>query len=303
MRDLAYVKDPSRRLQSSDVVGYRTVGLSCATNTTTSLASGTLGPKGTGTLPSNGRRRSHRPRGCRGGRKNRKNQLAKATALLPKEILDSPVPLCPTNMSSTSQQAKKLDDSQPHIRSAEKGYLGLPFMNRSKVGAAFSGTHSVSQEKFPSSSFYQKRIKADESQQRLRLLKAGDVAAPNMYRKSTATTGTGKWAVNQNNSTEILPPLPPCAQTKHEESPDPSLLQGPNPYALNNTSSGGFIEEPDITKMQPGPSAKKSTVEEYRNQRISKQLQAIANGGSLFVTSPRSFLLGGPKSASPKTAW
>ena len=56
----------------------------------------------------------------------------------------------------------------------------------------------------------------------------------------------------------------------------PPILQGPNPYALTPA-----IQEWSIFDDQ------------HRNTRIEKQRQMLSDGGSLFLISPRSFLLKG----------
>jgi hypothetical protein len=81
---------------------------------------------------------------------------------------------------------------------------------------------------------------------------------------------------NNRGTVSMLPPLQ-IDTTKTE----PEKLHGPNPYALNSnrlTFQSGLTEEADGT--------------DYRFERIEKQCQMLAGGGSLFVTSPRSFLMG-----------
>ena len=77
----------------------------------------------------------------------------------------------------------------------------------------------------------------------------------------------------------VLPPLPiDISKTEPEE------LHGPNPYALNKSNRLTFQSE--LTE------ALKADGTDYHIERIEKQCQMLAGGGSLFVTSPRSFLMG-----------
>ena len=71
--------------------------------------------------PNGPRRRSHRPRGCRGGRKNRKSQQAKAAALLPKEILDGPGPLSPRAGNVQNKPSLQTKGPRQSIRNATSG--------------------------------------------------------------------------------------------------------------------------------------------------------------------------------------
>ena len=91
----------------------------------------------------------------------------------------------------------------------------------------------------------------------------------------------------------ILPPLPPAT---FQNQPIPP--RGPNPYALQPTTQHnvyqqhqqhpyGMSFEPNIEKINTfiAPDF------EYRAERLAKQRQSVV-GGSLFSTSPRSFLMG-----------
>jgi len=119
----------------------------------------------------------------------------------------------------------------------------------------------------------------------------------------------------------ILPPLP------SEELYDPpkKIPSGPNPYALKSSGSGGIINYPAfyVTHSYAAPAPPPAIVRpvsvpqprvvdtsratshlpgilqqvhngmdlDYRSHRLEKQRQNVV-GGSLFVTSPRSFLMG-----------
>jgi hypothetical protein len=103
------------------------------------------------------------------------------------------------------------------------------------------------------------------------------------------------------SSDSILPPLPVT------RSESPVQFSGPNPYALQKeefvapsavktlsltsvlgTDNDDFLhpcDADDIHEFLPH--------EWYRNSRLEKQRNMMADGGNLFVTSPRSFLTKG----------
>jgi hypothetical protein len=125
---------------------------------------------------------------------------------------------------------------------------------------------------------------------------------------------------NRQNNGLILPPLPSTAFQKND-----MRHRGPNPYALQPTthhnvyeqhhqqqsfpmpfhqdshnfegSFQGRNENPDteLSVFQACPQPTKNY--NYKAERLDKQRQSIA-GGSLFCTSPRSFLMG-KKTAIP----
>jgi hypothetical protein len=127
---------------------------------------------------------------------------------------------------------------------------------------------------------------------------------------------------NKINMGSILPPLP---STKREDSP---VHTGPNPYALTNADQGTENTSPVMmasattTTFMHARSSNESAklniqtmnlhhivnahIENnddnclssrmpkdcYRDERLEKQRQMLADGGSLFAISPRSFLNG-----------
>jgi hypothetical protein len=83
---------------------------------------------------------------------------------------------------------------------------------------------------------------------------------------------------NNGGAVSVLPPLQiNIAKT------EPEKLHGPNPYALK---SNRLTFQSELTEALEADGA------DYRFDRIEKQCQMLAGGGSLFVTSPRSFLMG-----------
>ena len=134
-------------------------------------------------------------------------------------------------------------------------------------------------------------------------------------------------------SNDILPP--PLPNVKSES---PVFFEGPNPYALStavSTLSNCFVDvslsltDPSFYHSESmlssksgesnstsnsntgevGGAAARATASDvtakpydaHKNQRIEKQRQMLADGGSLFATSPRSFLMGGAAGSAAKS--
>ena len=331
---------------------------------------------GTGDLaasanPQTTRRRSHRPRGCRGGRKNRKSQQAKAAALIPKEILDdTPGPLSP-RVGNVQQQKKNLTqgkiERQEGSKMSASESRSLPWKEQvqkqpqqpkiwTKTGEDVAGgLPFMSHQNGMSSAMYSSR--PSTTPPRAKLDKSNGVSNPgngsyqtygygvqtstsnhpnffrpvrpdytvdatlqfpnnNDYNKqlhlSFMTNRRPSAQVETSSTThpplcDILPPLPSGSFSSRESPPLP-FMGGPNPYALSVSIDGPMALETlfgsgfpncrstdslnhklstDVGKAHSYPG-----MGGYRNQRIQKQRQMLASGGSLFVTSPRSFLLG-----------
>mmetsp|Transcript_44456 Transcript_44456/g.107565 ORF Transcript_44456/g.107565 Transcript_44456/m.107565 type:complete len:490 (+) Transcript_44456:345-1814(+) len=151
-------------------------------------------------------------------------------------------------------------------------------------------------------------------------------AGPNATRPEKDISGTcGVFTILPNGELvddQILPPLPSGAFTKHQAIPS-----GPNPYALTNSSRSNLqtgtclfmedkarsssdqvlqprqsninnlplkieslIEKPRLACM---PLGKLDSLDNQQNELIQNQVMIEkCDGGSLFVTSPRSFLMG-----------
>jgi len=136
-----------------------------------------------------------------------------------------------------------------------------------------------------------------------------------------------------SGSNDILPP--PLPNVKSES---PVFLEGPNPYALStavSTLSNCFVDvslsltDPSFYHSESmlssksgetnstsnsntgrvGGTAARTTTSDgtikpydaHKNQRIEKQRQMLADGGSLFATSPRTFLMGGAAGSAAKS--
>jgi hypothetical protein len=276
------------------------------------------------TRPSGNRRRSHRPRGCRGGRKNRKKQLAKELALsVPKEILGT----------------KAVVNQQPSKASA------MTFNNTGMFMANLKDMQVVNQHVFRSSF-------PDENKAGWHLTsivgssalngKSGDGIALGIYnaqlngsRECTfqaqdqvcnrlpsssmiyvASSAPPKLAVV--GIQDILPPPPIVAR----ESPAP--FDGPNPYALTTCSlsidtsfrktassavpshsknhdafatphlpMGIAMTAARNTTQNGVPLTRLGTAGSDSGISSDGTEETYESSSSLFATSPRTFLMGG----------
>jgi len=97
---------------------------------------------------------------------------------------------------------------------------------------------------------------------------------------------------------DILPPPPSVVAP-----PDHGLprLEGPNPYALSGSAKSAVPSRSlhNAESSRAAAAVAESATERLRCERIERQRRMMADGsGSLFATSPRSFLLGGGRSSS-----
>jgi hypothetical protein len=276
------------------------------------------------TRPSGNRRRSHRPRGCRGGRKNRKKQLGKELALsVPKEILGT--------KSVANQQPSK-----PFAMVFNSGGMYIPnpkdtlvvnqdafrssFPDENKAGwhptsAVGSTGYSMNSCNGLTSGIYNSQPSRDytfqpHSQQHV---SGRHFSAPKSSTFNVPSNGPPKPVFG--GIQEILPPPPIAAR----DSPPP--FDGPNPYALT-TAPSLSIDNLDRTRdLSAVPSQSKNRAEFAAPQHAlgfattapSSVPSAVAlarlvtagsdasdgadaasaSSSSLFATSPRTFLLGG----------
>lgn len=265
-------------------------------------------------------RRSHRPRGCRGGRKNRKSQQAKAQALIPKEILDD-VSSLPHHSISKHSQENVQKWEHPTIgqwnKSAEQPTLfgtlacagGLPFMSQSYDGAvAFS----------PSAFGYNNGIAisttSNEVLERSEMTPSPPPPPPTEMLPPLNSTqlhkATSEYIVPIHVATGATPYAPnvPIDAMLHYSGSHVGVHE-PTAFAALTHNSAVSHSMNMVTKLPPKaplirPACNPATVsDEYLKLRIQKQRQMMPNGGSLFATSPRSFLLGGPSESSSYMAW
>jgi hypothetical protein len=237
------------------------------------------------------RRRSHRPRGCRGGRKNRKKQVAKSIGgvLLPKDILGAKAD------SNCLIRADIYDQTN-----IAEGYIsGL-------VDFYEEGSNSFTQSTLDENSY---------------LVGRGRVAPPPAFIEENTTAGGLVCGVfypqqrtpgvppkqaqseigmpcdsrsmrTQTRKTvqEILPP-----PTAVREEPHESRFEGPNPYAL---TAAKLMERPTVVGTMNHSTCATALLNQLNvslendDAHVRAAAESDDGSGSLFATSPRSFLMG-----------
>lgn len=243
------------------------------------------------------RRRSHRPRGCRGGRKNRKSQQAKAQALIPKEILDDDATLhhnSPSRHFQENVQTKEKPANGNSISCAG----GLPFMSQS-----YGGTTAFSNAELG-------RI-LDRSEQ----TPSPPPPPPSGILPPVHMIHESKSAVGHSLSMHTANGVNPISQNVPFYAPSHGNNMRANPYkplpcgaSTHNLAAAHNVN--GVSKLPPRAplffSPLKSgcnpapAVNDY--QTLLFQRPMMPSGGSLFATSPRSFLFGRP-SESSSIAW
>jgi hypothetical protein len=252
------------------------------------------------------RRRSHRPRGCRGGSNRRKNDNG--------ENKNRNTYNKPMKKGMTKKQASFKTSRPSYNKFTHEKKQSLSVSKEMSSGNMLSGpgryanNSSCSNSELDSSEFNS----LSEFNSSSDLSSTGTDMQPSFSESSSEEGIPNPKALSfhpQNQNRYILPPLPSTAF--HNLEPVPP--RGPNPYALQPTTQHniypaqqqqsfcmpypqlsqkvdpffqGSNENPTpglaVFQACPGP--------DYKAQRLAKQRQSV--GGSLFCTSPRSFLMG-----------
>jgi hypothetical protein len=248
------------------------------------------------------RRRSHRPRGCRGGRKNRKKQLAKSIGvLLPKDILgphgDSNRPI---RTDTYDQNSRSEGCSSGLVDCSEEGPNSFTQAtideNCYLVGRGLTTPFQSVSEGNPTAGglicgvFYPQRALIATSQGAPEGLTTQAQADSGMLRDNRSMNKPMSKMVR-----EILPPPPSVRAEPHE-----TRFEGPNPYALTASKLG---DRPIIMEMMNHSSC--ATVQSNQLNHVASLgndsarvndvhavVESDGGSGSLFATSPRSFLMG-----------
>lgn len=232
------------------------------------------------------KRRSHRPRGCRGGRKNRKTRNNSILLTVPKEIIggNTLLSICENLRQSGSSQP---EGDQKRERAAEYA------TQESWTQHSIPEENAIRTENFPPLPQTMQSASKENASNTMMFrpaLAQGSFLPPLGRANPIRTTGLP----NSMHAGGILPPL------RMPEVYAPNL-DGPNPYALsytkeqpydwtnNSSRSANAIQRP--IQLDRGHSVE--TAIDYRSFQIEKQRQMLADGGSLFATSPRTFLMGG----------
>lgn len=312
-----------------------------------------------------GRRRSHRPRGCRGGRKNRKKQQANAavpkeigplspkenngdrrasasaltrSALVPQQQQQPGMPQRMLTKSFWGRAPSATKQDENHGRGAQSTAVrdGASFVtpaapssysrlvsNSSATTATASRSASLLTTAVPEASAaftsFTDGPHSNDTGDAYLFRPVQDNTAPVVYEHSAFTpsmqlpferrkssnllaAGHSKLPFNQDQRGMILPP-PPIVER------DSPTFDGPNPYALATSTTDDSIEDQRFAPPSYSETVKRSDSDSssstdesydfYRNQRLEKQRQMMADGGSsLFAISPRSFLMGGSMEAA-----
>jgi hypothetical protein len=306
--------------------------------------------RGSGKPP---RRRSHRPRGCRGGSSRRRttsvdNANGKPPVKSNDPSTNNKVPIDNNKQNSRTEQSSSKNDMDP---SRQHNHYSIPVQEfsfpspqpkPSGLSRSYQDFHyqhgedsislpaatapsadyssNVGSSYDQSSPFYYQSQMSTEYPAILRSFSdsSSEEAAmeqqkqPSKYNNMLPPCARNTNTNGNNDNGYSLPPLPSNA---FENEPIPS---GPNPYALKlsthpegyysqhpqppvsrqhgygypTTANLQFQEQPPSLQMpysnhhnQQHPSY------DYQAERLEKQRQDV-QGGSLFVTSPRSFLMG-----------
>ena len=232
------------------------------------------------------KRRSHRPRGCRGGRKNRKTRNNSILLTVPKEIIGGNTPLC--------ENLRQPGSSKPE--GDQKRERGIEYATqRSWTQHSVPDENAIRAVNFPPLHQTMQSASKENASNTIMFrpaLEQSSFLPPLGRANPLRTTGLP----NSMHANGILPPL-------HMPEVHAPNLDGPNPYALssanespkpydwtnNSNRSANAIQRP--AQLNKGYSAE--TAIDYRSLQIEKQRQMLTDGGSLFATSPRSFLMGG----------
>jgi hypothetical protein len=291
------------------------------------LDSGSFSNSSSENLEGNKKRRSHRPRGCRGGgsrrqRKTVREQVAREREMMealqenvkpggyypqsglnansseycypPKFVSDnsympdkqggvfketplnsdSVAPMIQSSMSSLSNtSSSSWPSNNDHLFSIFKNQLSLNQYADSQGHVRTRvpyGQMSASESQANAHGFANYSNVPNENQ-----LRYEQQGSSNIFHSSQGLLMDSR-ANNNGGAVSVLPPL--LMETQNEA---PNKMQGPNPYALKSSRF-----QSDLTEALESDGA------DYRVERIEKQCQMLAGGGSLFVTSPRSFLMG-----------
>jgi hypothetical protein len=204
------------------------------------------------------RRRSHRPRGCRGGRKNRKNK-AVAAAVFGPGILPSDAPLSQTQNFQPSPFKTKSDlSSYQHMNTSKAWDFDPQNVHNS------AQKHQMLPPPLPSALFESSHYNM-ETDGGLKMLPSFDEA--------------------ESITESIIPP--PMEEYNTQVS---------TAFAVDRELFSNVFDEATLGTVSSSDDSDNSLCNSsVKHQRIELQRQQELESGSLFVISPRSFLLGDAK--------
>lgn len=205
------------------------------------------------------RRRSHRPRGCRGGRKNKKNKAVSTTVFGP-GMLHTDAPLLQQRQNFQQNNHKEKDDMSPyhHVNTNKAWEFGS-----SQIVHDAAQKQQMLPPPVPSALFESSRFFMESNGGCLKMLPSFEEA--------------------ESLAESFIPP-----------SMEDSIMHAPTHFALDSVFFRNSHEEATVdTASSSGDESDNSWCNHGDNyRRIELQRQQELESGSLFVTSPRSFLLG-----------
>ena len=313
-------------MRSTTNFSYPADQMPCMGNSNRSrLDSGTSGSSESSRGSGNGkpRKRSHRPRGCRGGSNRRRNNSAdeknKRTNNGSNHVNNENIPRLDNTtvlLKNKNKAAKgkgkgketpKLEVSilsrqTPSLKGGPVDYGANNYQNYEMTAPITDYAFHSNTSTENLSSFYHN-------------VNSFDIPGIQpSFSDSSSDTAFGNRVVPAMQAS-FAPPgldrsghiLPPLAYNRVNEEAIPC---GPNPYALKLTTHDSFYPQQNVhqsgpTQQQshyvchPGPQYNndlrlghnQNHNYDYKAERLEKQRQTVV-GGSLFVTSPRSFLMG-----------
>ena len=239
------------------------------------------------------RKRSHRPRGCRGGRKNKRKNKVPAEILGPgssTSALPPPSSNAPSVLTARHASYANLVDHvvPPPVESLSNGVPPAQISSYHRCNGIILPTHHHNSTslgnpttcmKTPFTYSANSNSSTTKKYTSTYMLDPVGDSVNSKIRESTCSAGTTTNRSTAASVGSILPPLPTLAK-----APDNVCRPGPNPYALTKPTGLPFLLPQDNVENH-GPLG--PTVE------TSLHNHAYV-GGSLFAVSPRSFLMGGP---------
>jgi len=275
------------------------------------------------------KRRSHRPRGCRGGGARRARKALREQARAREALQENVVPPCdhsseypPKYVTGNTSQGEVFKEKQLAYRDLSPAPSLQPCistLSNQSCGSYTGGDlFSIFTPAAPPSAATNSNHYVDSKGNAHTRVPYGQMTHSDPHRSNTLASNHASRETSSSLSmfntlkthptaeqprgmgvsfVNVLPPLP---IDDTEEEPD--KLEGPNPYSLKSSL------HPDEDTYQPSSSTLHPDAELYTpsletssndsEDHLEKQRNMLSGSGSLFVTSPPSFLTGGRKATS-----
>ena len=260
------------------------------------------------------KRRSHRPRGCRGGGARRARKALREQARANQALQENVKPSDYAHTSGLHAKSKEFryppkyvtEESDGMFKESRISYRAPPSPAPS-LQPCMSTLSNDSSSSFTTNDLLSIFLPASnqfvDSQGRPRnRVPYGTMTYTDSQRKINALASAGVTLTNPNPTYQtaeqsyrasggvvnVLPPLP--LDSMEEE---PETFVGPNPYALKSNLRPELESYAKPNRHPDADSYEAQSASSNENEeRIEKQRNMLSGGGSLFVTSPRSFLTG-----------